>query len=145
MFSQDRHQLRLAYYEAWRKQCEGLPLTALESIIAQVVQEHPEYHRLLTSEDELHQDFLPENGQTNPFLHMSLHLGIREQVGTDRPAGITQIHHQLTRRYGDVHRAEHAMMDCLAEALWQAQRQQREPDEQAYLSCLQSLVQKKGG
>jgi hypothetical protein len=84
-------------------------------------------------------DFTPEAGQANPFLHMGLHLAIREQVGTNRPAGIASIHSQLCRRLGDQHEAEHRMIECLAEALWLSQRTGLPPDEPAYLDALRRL------
>jgi hypothetical protein len=88
---------------------------------------------------DLDRDYAPEGGQTNPFLHMGLHLGIREQVATDRPGGIAKIHRELTARLGDPHAAEHRMIDCLAETLWEAQSTNRAPDEALYLERLRRL------
>jgi hypothetical protein len=100
-----------------------------------VIELHPEYHSVLESGSEaLEREFMPESGSTNPFLHMGLHLAIREQVGTDRPAGIREIHGELTRRLHDSHAAEHRMIEFLAETLWQSQRTGQPPDEAA-LSC----------
>ncbi|MGH8237104.1 MAG: DUF1841 family protein, partial [Steroidobacteraceae bacterium] len=84
-------------------------------------------------------EFTPQSAQQNPFLHMGLHLAIREQVSTDRPKGITQIHRALASRLGDVHAAEHAMLDPLAETLWESQRNNAMPDEHAYLERLNRL------
>ena len=137
IFSQDRDTLRAMYAEAWQKHRDGEPLTALEAQIAAVIGEHPEYERAVTG--DLQQDFSIEGGETNPFLHMGLHLGIREQVSTDRPTGIRAIFQQLAAKTGDSHTAEHRMIDCLAEALWEAQRNNRPPDEAAYLECLKKL------
>lgn len=137
IFGQDRSQLRRMYADAWRKQCEGAALSPLESQIARVVEEHPEYHDAVSG--DLTRDFSVEGGQTNPFLHMSLHLGIREQVATDRPAGIAAVFGSLTRRFGDPLEAEHRMIDCLAEAMWEAQRNRAPPDEAAYLDKLRTL------
>ena len=138
IFGQDRQELRKMYADAWKKQLAGQPLSPLEAQIAAVVAEHPEYHDALTGAD-LDRDYTPEGGQTNPFLHMGLHLGIREQVATDRPGGIAKIHRALTARHGDLHAAEHRMIDCLAETLWEAQSANRAPDEALYLERLRRL------
>ncbi len=143
MFSSDRDQLRLQYVAAWRKHSQGEPLTQLEEAIAQVVAEHPEYQPLLTSEDRaLGREYLPEHGETNPFLHMGMHLALREQVGTNRPKGIRAVYESLCRATRNPLEAEHLMMDCLAESLWQAQRDGAMPDERAYLKRLRKLVKR---
>jgi Domain of unknown function (DUF1841) len=133
MFGNDRQQLRKAYADAWEKFQQQQPLTPLEKQIAEVIKEHPEYHPSL---QQLESDYLPENGQTNPFLHMGMHLGLREQLTTNRPLGILDCYHALCNKYQSSHDAEHDMMDCLAEAIWQAQRLGTAPDEAAYLVCL---------
>ena len=137
IFGQDRNELRKMYADAWQKQVDGQVLSPLEAQIAQVVEEHPEYHGAVTG--DLDQDFAVEGGQTNPFLHMGLHLGIREQVATDRPAGIAAIFEALAARTGGGHEAEHRMIDCLAETLWESQRQNQPPDEAVYLERLRKL------
>lgn len=138
MFGNDRDSMRRYYLQAWQKYQQKQPLDALEQQVTQVIQQHPEYHRFLTQPDKaVARDFLPEGGETNPFLHMGLHLGIQEQVATNRPAGINELYQQLVLKYG-THTAEHRMMDCLAEAMWLAQRNQTMPDETAYLECLKS-------
>lgn len=137
---QSREQMRKMYLEAWRKFSEKKPLEPLEAQIAAVIAEHPEYLAWIEAGDSaLAAEFSPESGRQNPFLHMGLHLAIREQVATDRPSGITQIHRDLATRRGDAHEAEHAMLEPLAEALWEAQRNGRMPDEQAYLERLKTL------
>ena len=137
---QNREQLRQMYLQAWRKYSARLPLEPLEAQIAAVIAEHPEYVPLLESgASALSADYTPEGGRENPFLHMGLHLAIREQLATDRPAGIAQVHHALSRRLGSAHAAEHAMLEPLAEVLWEAQRSGRMPDEQRYLERLRSL------
>ena len=138
IFSQDRSELRRMYADAWRKLHEKLPLSPLEAQIAAVVEWHPEYHADVAS-DDLDRDFTPDGGRTNPFLHMGLHLGLREQVATNRPAGIAKIHETLTAKTGDPHEAEHQMIECLAETLWEAQSQGAAPDERKYLDRLNSL------
>ncbi|HUI62496.1 MAG TPA: DUF1841 family protein [Steroidobacteraceae bacterium] len=137
---QSREQLRRLYLEAWRKFTARAPLEPLEAQVAAVVAEHPEYVRWLEAgEAALAAEFTPEGGQQNPFLHMGLHLAIREQVATNRPAGIAAIHAALAARMGDVHAAEHAMLEPLAQILWEAQRAGKMPDEQAYLERLRAL------
>ena len=116
---QNREQLRQLYLDAWRKYSARQPLEPLEAQLAA--------------------DYTPEGGQANPFLHMGLHLAIREQVATDRPAGIARIHQALSRRLSDPHAAEHAMLEVLAETLWESQRAGRVPDEQRYIERLRAL------
>jgi len=139
IFGQDRNELRKMYADAWKKHCDKTPLTPLESQISAVVEWHPEYHDDVTS-DDLDKDYSPDGGKTNPFLHMGLHLGIREQVATNRPAGIAGVLASLTVKIGDAHAAEHQMIDCLAETLWEAQSHNSPPDEQKYLERLQRLI-----
>jgi hypothetical protein len=137
---QGRDGLRRMYVEAWRKQREARPLEPLEHQIVRVLEQHPEYHPIVEGPGgALEQDFTPEGGQANPFLHLGLHLAIREQVATNRPAGIAVVHRQLTARLGGTHEAEHRMIDCLGEALWRSQRSGAPPDEAAYLEALRRL------
>jgi hypothetical protein len=127
------------YLATWRKYTAKQPLEPLEAQVAAVIAEHPEYIPLLECGPRaLEADYTPEGGRENPFLHMGLHLAIREQVGTDRPPGIRQIHQSLSQRL-DTHTAEHAMLEVLAETLWESQRSARPPDEQRYLERLRSL------
>lgn len=137
---QNRDQLRRMYLEAWRKFSAHAPLEPLEAQLAAVIAEHPEYVAWLEAGDAaLGAEFTPEEGRENPFLHLGLHLAIREQVATNRPAGIAEIHKKLSERLGGAHEAEHAMLEPLGEALWEAQRQGRMPDEQVYLERLRRL------
>jgi hypothetical protein len=137
---QNRDQMRRMYLDAWRKFSAREPLQPLEAQLAAVISEHPEYLPWLESgEQALHAEFPPEAGRENPFLHMGLHLAIREQVATNRPAGIADIHRELSKRLGDAHAAEHAMLERLAETLWEAQRSGVAPDEHRYLERLRSL------
>src|SRR5512146_3229556 len=128
---QNREQLRQMYLDAWRKYTARQPLEPLEAQVAAVIAEHPEPVPLLEPcARALTADYTPEGGRENPFLHTGLHLALREQVATDRPAGIAQIHQALAKRMGDPPAAEHAMLEPLAETLWEAQRAGRAPDEQ---------------
>jgi hypothetical protein len=129
---ESRARMRRRYVDAWRKFQAREPLEPLEAQLAAVIAEHPEYiSSLEAGEEALGADFTPEGGRENPFLHMGLHLAIR--------AGIASVHQQLTRRCGSAHEAEHAMIETLAAALWEAQSSGRAPDEQVYLERLRSL------
>jgi hypothetical protein len=134
-----RDELRRRYLTAWQRRRDGLPLEPLDAQIADVIELHPEYQALLEDPAALEQAFTVEQGRINPFLHMGLHLALREQVGTRRPAGIEAVHARLTRKLGDVHEAEHRMVEVLAETLWEAQRAGRAPDEAEYLQRLRRL------
>ncbi|HET7921156.1 MAG TPA: DUF1841 family protein [Gammaproteobacteria bacterium] len=139
-----RTDTRQLFFEVWRKLEADAPLSALETIVADVIRQHPEYHPLLAGDPAtaLDRDWRPEGGETNPFLHLGLHIALREQLSIDRPAGIKQAYAKLLAHTGEPHAAEHEMLECLAEALWQAQRAGRLPDEQAYLACLRSRAGK---
>jgi hypothetical protein len=134
-----REELRRRYVTAWQRRREGLPLEPLDAQIADVIELHPEYQAMLESPDALQGEFSVEAGRINPFLHMGLHLGVREQLSTNRPPGVVQAHAGLAQRLGSAHEAEHRMADVLAEILWEAQRAGRAPDEQAYLEKLRRL------
>jgi hypothetical protein len=138
IFDQDRHELRKMYANAWQKHIDGTPMSPLDAQIATVVEQHPEYHAAVTN-DDLDQDYAPEGGKTNPFLHMGLHLSIREQVATNRPPGITTLYAKIAAKAGDPHMAEHQMIECLAETLWEAQSRDGTPNEAEYLDRLRRL------
>lgn len=140
LFGNDRTALRRYYLEAWRKLRAGEPMQALERQIAEVVQQHPEYHSLLEDDTALDRDYTPEQGQSNPFLHMGMHIAIGEQLATQRPAGIVELYQALQSKYGDHHQVEHQMMECLGEMLWQAQRSGSAPQEADYLNCIRRLL-----
>lgn len=140
MFGQDREQLRRFFKTSWNKRLAGQPLQPLEQLVAQVIEQHPEYHAQFADEEQLQRDFSPDHGETNPWLHMGMHISLGEQLGADRPAGIRALYQQIVMRFGDHHAAEHAMMDCLGVVLWEAQRSARAPDEAAYLECLKKLL-----
>lgn len=137
----DREQIRQTYGRVWEKHQTGEVLEPLETIIAEVIHLHPEYHTLLQNlQDSLDKDWLPEGGETNPFLHMGLHIAIREQVSTNLPPGINEAYQNLLRSGATVHDAEHQMMECLAESLWIAQRNGLPPNEQTYLESVRRLA-----
>lgn len=133
MFSNERDQLRNTYFETWRKHQQQLPVAPLEAQLLAVILAHPEYHAIL-NDPETYQshDFV----ETNPFLHMSLHLAIREQVGTDRPQGIREIYQRYCVTFQNSLLAEHQMMACLAEMLQEAQQTGKMADDMVYLAAL---------
>jgi hypothetical protein len=134
-----RDQLREMYRAAWRRFRTQQTLSPLDKQIVAVISEHPEYRVIVESAAADLANYPPRGGQINPWLHMGLHLAIREQVATNRPAGIAEVHARLTAR-GGAHEAEHLMLDALAEAIWDAQRSGRPPDEDAYLERLRGLA-----
>jgi hypothetical protein len=140
MFGNDRDSLRRYYCAVWEKTQSGQPLEPLEHLIAGVIREHPEYQSALAdAENVLGREYTPEMGETNPFLHMGMHLAIQEQLGGHRPEGILEVYQQLCRRMTG-HAAEHQMMECLGETLWEAQRNGVGPDERVYLERLRRLT-----
>ncbi|QDX80360.1 hypothetical protein B9N43_03225 [Denitratisoma sp. DHT3] len=137
LFNPSRDQARQFLVDAWKKRIDKLPATALEIMAADVVQLHPEYHALLGGgEEALARDWTPEQGETNPFLHLSLHLAIEEQLQIDQPQGIRAAYEQLLIRRGDRHEALHAILDCLAEAIWRSQRDRAPMDGEAYVESI---------
>ncbi len=137
LFGDDRDRMRLVFCESWRKHGEGLPLDPLETLIRDLLLQHPEYQPLMAD---------PERALTagdadepNPFLHLGLHLALREQVQTDRPPGVAAAYRAIVAATGDAHQAEHRMMACLEAVLHEAQRNGRPPDEAAYLAALHAL------
>jgi hypothetical protein len=133
-----RDALRASFRDAWRKWCERRPLQPLEAQIAEVVARHPEYHALL-QDGEGWSAFAADGERENPFLHMSLHLALQEQLATDRPNGIAAIHARLASQMNSPHAVEHRIMTVLADVLWEAQRGGRAPDEAIYLERLRRL------
>lgn len=140
LFTQDRTRMRQMFFSAWNKHLQNKPLEPMEKQVVSLLEDHPEYHALVENPDAIDKDFTPEHGELNPFLHLSLHLALREQVGTDRPKGIAPLTRSLLLKHGDGHTVEHLMIECLGEFLWDAQRAQREPDELAYLERLKLLL-----
>ena len=133
----DRRAMRQPFLDAWNKFQRHQPLSAIEIAISEVISEHPEYHALFAdTEHALSQDWPPEHGETNPFLHLGLHLSLREMAQINQPPGFAAAYQRLCAQHGERLAAEHAMMDCLSETLWLAQRQGSEPDGGALLNCL---------
>lgn len=136
MFNPSRDQVRRFFLDAWCAWREQRPLEPMQALAMEHASRHPEYHRYLEDEGSLERDFPPEAGETNPFLHLALHLSISEQLSIDQPPGVKGAYQRLLERLGDEHDAQHAVMDCLAEMIWQAQRHNQPPDAVAYIECL---------
>ncbi len=136
-----REGLRRAYTEAWAKRVAHAPLTPLEALITDVIELHPEYQRVVADADAALAFAPTQQGDAeNPFLHMGLHIAVREQVSIDRPPGIRDLHRRLAAQLGHAHDAEHALMQALGETLWQAQRAGRAPDETGYLALARGYL-----
>ena len=137
MFAPSQHDVRRFFCDVQRKQRERLPLTPLETLAGQWVDAHPEYHAELGDVDAaLAASYTVEDGRTNPFLHLSMHVSIAEQLSIDQPRGIRQAFELLAARRGSAHEAQHEMMECLGEMVWASQRSGLPPDGHAYLDCV---------
>lgn len=137
LFNPSRDQVRQFFFDTWAKFKSKSNLSDLEKIAVEVIQMHPEYHAILDSPDRyMSQQYFPEMGETNPFLHLSLHLSVIEQISINQPIGITQVYDKLRQQYNDSHLAQHDLLDCLAETIWQAQRNNAPLDVTNYLNLL---------
>jgi hypothetical protein len=141
-FGDSVEETREIFFLSFEKYMKKELLSPLESQIANVIADHPEYHALFAKKDNLERTYHPELGQTNPFLHLGLHLAIRDQVATNRPVGIRDLFEQLCGIYKDPLAVEHLIMEHLAECLWQAQKSNSMPDEAQYLRSIQKLCQR---
>ena len=137
MFNPSRDQVRQFFFDVWAKYRAGQPLAGAEQPALDAVLAHPEYHTMLDQPERYQdRDYLPEAGETNPFLHLSMHLAIAEQLSVDQPPGICERYQQLIKLHGDEMDAQHMIMECLGEMIWQVQRNQTAFDSAAYLHCL---------
>ncbi|ALQ50686.1 DUF1841 family protein [Nitrosomonas ureae] len=137
MFKPSREQARQLFFDTWRKYHQQEVLSGIEAIALEVILQHQEYQGLLDNPDQyLDKDFLPEMGDTNPFLHMSMHVAIKEQLSINQPIGICKRFARLLEKTGSEHDTAHQVMECLAEMIWQAQRYQSAPDATIYFECL---------
>ena len=142
MFVETRDESRRFFFHVWQKMNENRQLEPLETLVAQIIEEHPEYHAIFSDPGQvLDRDYTPEEGGINPFLHMGLHVALQEQLQSDRPLGIIELYHCLRSSVSDdVHRTEHMIMECLAEALWHAGRSGSVSDEREYLDCVRKHI-----
>ena len=137
MFAPSQHDVRRFFCAVAAKRLDGMPLTALEDLAAQWIAQHPEYAGDLADTDTaLAAVYSVDDGRTNPFLHLSMHLSISEQVSIDQPRGIRQAFELLAARRGSAHEAQHEVMECLGEMLWASQRSGLPPDGEAYIDCV---------
>ena len=140
MFNPTREQDRRFFCDAWRKHKERLPLQPSEVVAAELVAAHPEYHALMGDVDTaIEQEFTPEGGKMNPFLHLSLHLAVAEQISIDQPPGIKSAYERLREKL-NVDDAEHTIMDCLGETIWHAQRNGGALNSERYLECVRKKL-----
>jgi hypothetical protein len=138
LFDPSRDEARKLLFESWRKRKAGELLTPLEDLVAQLIGKHPEYFAVLEDPGRYRErDYQPEQGESNPFLHLMMHLTIEEQISIDQPVGIRAHFTRLTLRLGSEHDAQHRMMECLGEMIWQSQRNRTQPDAAVYFECLE--------
>jgi hypothetical protein len=137
MFAPSQHDVRRFFCQAWRQDRAGDALEPMQALAAQWIEQHPEYHAELADIDAaLAASYRVEDGRTNPFLHLSMHLTISEQCSIDQPRGIRQAVELLAARRGSLHDAHHEVMECLGEMVWASQRSGLPPDGQAYLEAV---------
>jgi hypothetical protein len=137
LYNPSRDQARQFLFNAWSKFKQIMILTDLEKIAVEVIQIHPEYHAVFDSPERFMQkQYFPEMGEANPFLHITLHLSVIEQISINQPIGITQIYDKLLEHHNDKHMAYHDLIDCLAETIWHSQRNNKTLDSEHYLNLL---------
>jgi len=141
IFNPTREEVRRFFCDTWKKKTGDQILTPMETLASDWMAEHPEYHALLADpEGAIAQDYTPERGETNPFLHLSMHLSISEQTSIDQPPGIREVSEKLAKKQGSTHEAQHAMMECLGQVMWEAQREGQALSPEKYLEALQKLI-----
>jgi len=137
MFTPSRDEARRFLVDAWSKHRAKQPLSGLEQVAAGLIALHPEYHPVVENPERfVDRDWKPEAGAANPFLHLSLHLAVAEQIAIDQPPGIRAQFERLRTARGDEHAALHVVLECLGEVVWSAQRHRTPPDAALYLDCL---------
>ncbi len=141
MFNPSVSDVRNFFFDTFNKGMAQIQLTDLEKIAFSVIIEHPEYHQVLRDKEKyLTYNWLPDAGETNPFLHMSMHMSIWEQLSIDQPQGIKDLYSELCNQLVNEHEAQHQVLDCLAEMVWQAQYNNMQPNPEVYLSCLRKKL-----
>jgi hypothetical protein len=141
IFNPTREEVRRFFCDTWQKKTGDHILDPMETLASDWMAEHPEYHALLSDpEGALEQDYTPERGETNPFLHLSMHLSISEQISINQPPGIREIAEKLTQKTGSKHEAQHLMMECLGQVMWEAQREGGQLSPEKYLEALKKLI-----
>ena len=139
MFSQDRKKQREYLAASWQKYTKNEPLEPLEKQLASIIEIHPEYHELIGN---INSDYFPEQGEVNPFLHIYLHLALRDQLSINQPKGVKEVHQKLSNQYKDSHEVEHLMMECIAEMIYISQKNNTVMNYGNYLNCITDLTTK---
>jgi hypothetical protein len=135
-----RNQVRSFFYDSWRRRANPSLLSPLEEVAVDWIVQHPEYHALFEDQHKsIEKEYTPEHGELNPFLHLSMHLSISEQVAADSPRGIKDMYYNLINNTQSEHEAAHRIMDCLGEAIWTSQRTNRPLDTDTYMTCIKKL------
>ena len=136
LYTQDRTQQRQFLANAWQKFLDKeVVLDPLEDQLTQIIEMHPEYHKLISN---IESDFFPESGEVNPFLHINLHLSLREQLSINQPKGINGYYQKILNKVKDPHEVEHKMMDCITQMIFSSQKNNVPMDHQAYIHCLEA-------
>ena len=141
MFNPSREQVRQFFCETWSKHRANAVLTPLEAIALDWIHQHPEYHADLESQDALTAQYQVEQGKTNPFLHLSMHLAISEQISIDHPRGIRAAFETMSAKLGE-HAAAHEIMECLGQVVWESQRLGKALDSDAYIELIRQRATK---
>ena len=139
MFSQDRKKQRKFVAKSWQKYTSNKPLEPLEKQLVSIIEIHPEYKHLIGN---IESEYSPEQNEINPFLHINLHLALRDQLTLNQPKGIKEVHQKLISKYKDSHKVEHLMMECIEEMIYISQKNNTSMDQESYLECITSLVTK---
>ena len=139
MFSQDRKKQRDFLAKSWQKYTSNKPLEPLEKQLVSIIEIHPEYHDLIRN---IESEYFPEQGKVNPFLHINLHLALRDQLSLNQPKGVKEVHQKLSNQYKDSHEVEHLMMECIAEMIYISQKNNTAMDHENYLKRIKSMTTK---
>ena len=140
MLFQNRDESRTYFYNVWKKQKNRLPLQPIEVIIFDVISDHPEYHRYLENKNSMFENNFSENdNEINPFLHMGMHIALKEQINSNRPIGINEIFTRISSKSISMHDAEHKMIECLERSLWEAHYKNEIPSDNRYIECLKKI------
>ena len=139
MFFQDRKSQREFLAKSWQKYTSNIPLEPLEEQLVSIIEIHPEYQDLITNIDS---EYFPEQGEVNPFLHINLHLALKDQLSLNQPNGVREVHQKLIYHFKDQHVVEHLMMECIAEMIYLSQKNNTAMDQESYLNCIKGLITK---
>ena len=136
MFAPTKEEVRHFFCDTWRKTQTHALLTPLEAIARDWLIQHPEYESDFANPDAQAAEYDVEQGKPNPFLHLSMHLSIAEQISIDQPKGIRDAFIALATKLSSEHEAHHHIMECLGQMLWTSQRNGTPPDAETYIECV---------